>query len=116
MIFLGLIVFAIVSCERHTSVDIYKKAILQTLQQQQNDWNSGDIEAYMQGYWKSEQLRFASGDRITYGWEKTLSNYQKSYPDKETMGKLHFTQLNNLNFSFEFYAKLFSNIYCNFLR
>ncbi len=27
---------------------------------------------------------------MTYGWEETLANYLKSYPDKETMGQLTF--------------------------
>jgi hypothetical protein len=44
----------------------------------------------MEGYWKSDSLMFIGKNGITYGWEKTLSNYKKNYPDTTTMGKLHF--------------------------
>ncbi|PLX09621.1 MAG: DUF4440 domain-containing protein [Marinilabiliales bacterium] len=81
------------SCNNENADIVATKTILSILEQQQNDWNNGNIEAYMQAYWKSPQLRFASGDKITFGWQKTFSNYKKSYPDKETMGELHFTEL-----------------------
>jgi uncharacterized protein (TIGR02246 family) len=56
-------------------------------------WNAGDLEAYMQSYWHSDQLRFAGGDRVNYGWEKVLAGYQKSYPDKAAMGTLTFSEM-----------------------
>ena len=68
-----------------------KKEIMELLFHQVNDWNSGDIESYMQAYWKSDQLRFASGARVTYGWQKTFKNYKKAYPSKLEMGKLVFS-------------------------
>lgn len=51
-------------------------------------WNSGDLECYMEGYWRSDQLMFVGKKGVTYGWESTLSMYQKSYPSKEKMGFL----------------------------
>jgi ketosteroid isomerase-like protein len=54
-------------------------------------WNSGDVARYMDYYVKSDQLRFASGGTITYGWKETLERYRKSYPDKATMGTLTCT-------------------------
>ena len=63
------------------------------LDKQVLDWNKGDIPAFMQGYWKSDSLQFIGKSGITYGWEKTLANYQKSYPNAETMGQLTFTIL-----------------------
>ena len=47
----------------------------------------------MQGYLPSEQLVFIGSRGLTYGWQKTLSHYKKSYPDRETMGRLTFTIL-----------------------
>ncbi len=70
-----------------------KKEILEILLQQQNSWNKGDIPAFMNGYWRSDSLMFVGKSGVTYGWENTLKNYQKSYPNAETMGKLHFTVL-----------------------
>jgi ketosteroid isomerase-like protein len=55
-------------------------------------WNRGDLEGFMTGYWKSEQLVFVSS-RVTRGWQPTLDNYKKSYPDKAAMGTLSFTDL-----------------------
>lgn len=55
------------------------------------DWNSGDLEAYMNAYHKSDSLLFVGSKGLTYGWEKTLKNYKKSYPDADAMGKLEFT-------------------------
>ena len=47
----------------------------------------------MQGYWQSDELRFASGGNVTYGWAATLARYKKGYPDKSAMGTLAFTEL-----------------------
>src|SRR5690606_15576571 len=67
-----------------------KQAILTLLEKQRTDWNKGDIEAYMQGYWKSDSLLFVGKNGPTYGWQKTLDNYKKGYPDKSAMGFLTF--------------------------
>lgn len=57
-------------------------------------WNRGDLEAFMSiGYWRSEKLRFISGDRITFGWQPTLDNYRKTYGSPGQMGKLTFSDL-----------------------
>lgn len=58
--------------------------------QQEADWNRGDIDAFMKAYWKSEELQFGGANGITKGWQQTLEGYKKSYPDRETMGKLSF--------------------------
>ncbi|WP_330149248.1 nuclear transport factor 2 family protein [Shewanella xiamenensis] len=65
--------------------------ITQMLKGQEDAWNRGDLDAYMQGYWQSEQLRFVSNGKFRYGWEETLAAYKKNYPDKEALGKLKFT-------------------------
>lgn len=67
-----------------------KQAILNLLEKQRTDWNKGDVEAFMQGYWKSDSLLFVGKSGPTYGWQKTLDNYKKGYPDKATMGFLTF--------------------------
>ena len=56
-------------------------------------WNRGDIDAFMQGYWNSEQLRFASGDSVTYGWAAANQRYHDHYPDRSAMGQLAFSDL-----------------------
>jgi len=66
------------------------KEIKKVLSAQQNAWNEGNIEVFMQGYWPSDSLTFIGSKGLTYGWKKTMDNYKKSYPDKATMGKLQF--------------------------
>jgi len=60
------------------------------LKKQAQDWNNGNLEAFMQGYWKSDKLQFIGSRGITYGWQQTFENYKKAYPDKATMGQLTF--------------------------
>lgn len=69
------------------------EAIKKVLSDQANGWNAGDIESYMAGYHQSDSLRFASGGRVSYGWETTLNRYKKGYPDKAVMGKLIFSDI-----------------------
>ncbi len=67
-----------------------EQQIKAVLNQQAIDWNKGDIPAYMQGYWQSDSLVFIGKSGPKYGWDVTLANYQKSYPDKAAMGVLTF--------------------------
>lgn len=54
-------------------------------------WNRGDLEAFMSTYWKSENLTFSGGGKTTRGWQATLDNYKKGYPNKKAMGFLTFS-------------------------
>jgi ketosteroid isomerase-like protein len=67
-----------------------KTAILTVLENQRQAWNKADMNAYMQGYWKNDSLLFVGKSGPTYGWQKTLDNYKKGYPDKIAMGFLTF--------------------------
>jgi len=66
------------------------EAVKILLYQQMEDWNKGDIDAFMEGYWKSDKLQFIGSRGVTYGWEQTRDNYKKGYPDRATMGELSF--------------------------
>ena len=57
---------------------------------QTSEWNKGNLESFMKGYWESDSLTFIGKSGITYGWKKTLDNYKKGYPDTAAMGKLNF--------------------------
>ena len=65
--------------------------VINHMKEQESAWNRGDIPGFMEYYWKSDSLRFISSSGITYGWQKTIGKYLKSYPTKEAMGKLTFT-------------------------
>jgi len=56
-------------------------------------WNSGDIERYMEGYWRSDSLLFTSGGNVERGWKSTLEKYKKTYDSRPKMGILSFSDL-----------------------
>lgn len=70
-----------------------KSEISTLLLAQQNAWNRGNIEEFMQGYSHDVTLRFASGATVLQGWEATLKRYQAKYPDRKAMGQLEFSDL-----------------------
>ncbi|MGH1421125.1 MAG: YybH family protein [Hyphomonas sp.] len=55
---------------------------------QDKAWNVGDIDAFMDGYWDSPELRFASGGTVTRGWDETNRRYHARYNTPEKMGRL----------------------------
>jgi len=71
-------------------VTLKTQEIVSVIHQQERDWNAGDIDGFMSGYWQDEALRFSSGGDVTTGWQATLNRYKARYPDKATMGTLDF--------------------------
>jgi beta-aspartyl-peptidase (threonine type) len=70
------------------------KAIQKVINDQATAWNKGDLEGFMAGYWKSDDLTFFSGKDKTKGWNATLENYRKRYQGKDKeMGKVTFSEL-----------------------
>lgn len=67
-----------------------EQTIRTLIEEQRQAWNTGDKEKFMQAYWQSDSLMFIGKSGITYGWQKTLDNYKKGYPDTAAMGKLDF--------------------------
>jgi hypothetical protein len=67
--------------------------ISQVLATQTAAWNRGDVTGFMQGYWQSDSLVFIGKSGLTYGWQPTLDNYRRSYPDAAAMGQLTFSNL-----------------------
>jgi uncharacterized protein (TIGR02246 family) len=94
---IGLVVFAVVLAPRVAMAadqDSAKTAIRKVLEDQAAAWNKGDLEGFMAGYLKSDELTFYSGGKVTKGWQATLDNYRKRYQgDGKEMGKLTFSDL-----------------------
>jgi hypothetical protein len=67
-----------------------KLGISQLLIMQQVAWNKGSIEGFMAPYWNNDSLQFIGKKGIIFGWQNTLDNYKKSYPDSTAMGQLSF--------------------------
>ena len=68
-------------------------SVEQVLLTQQQTWNDGNIDRFMDHYWKSDNLTFSSGGQTTRGWDETLKRYRDRYPTPEKMGKLKFDNL-----------------------
>ncbi|RZK01363.1 MAG: nuclear transport factor 2 family protein [Flavobacterium sp.] len=67
-----------------------RQEVLKVLGRQNENWNKGDIKAFMEDYVKSDSLMFIGKNGVIYGWQATLDRYLKTYPDLATMGKLKF--------------------------
>lgn len=84
--------FVFTNCKK-TDFEKDKLAVKSAMAKQVQCWNNGDINGFMDGYWKSDSLRFLGRRGLTKGWQTTLDNYKNSYPNKKSMGKLVFTQI-----------------------
>ena len=80
-----------------------KNKIIDLLHRQDQAWNRGDIEAFMETYWNNDSLMFIGKSGVTYGWTNTLKNYKKGYPDTTAMGQLDFTLIQIQKISRRFY-------------
>ncbi len=60
---------------------------------QQDAWNRGDIDGFMNGYARSGSTTFVSEDAVRRGWENVRERYQKKYSDRAKMGMLTFSDL-----------------------
>ena len=63
------------------------------LRAQQDAWNQGDIDGFMNGYARSASTVFVSEDTIRRGWETVRERYKKKYSDRAKMGTLAFSDL-----------------------
>ena len=62
------------------------------LDAQVSAWNRGDVRGFMQGYEDSPDTTFV-GSKITKGHAAVLQRYLTSYPTREKMGTLRFSDL-----------------------
>ena len=68
-------------------------AIRMVLDAQAAAWNRGDVEAYMDGYLRSDDVIFVSGDTLTRGWRTVMERYKNRYDSREKMGTLTLSDL-----------------------
>jgi ketosteroid isomerase-like protein len=67
--------------------------IRSVLQAQQDAWNRGDIDGFMNGYARSASTVFISEDTIRRGWQTVRDRYRKKYSSRAKMGRLMFSDL-----------------------
>ena len=87
--FLFLLIISITNGQS-VLLDSDKNEIISVLKSQENFWNKGNIEGFMQGYVKSDNLVFNGSSGPFYGWDSVKDRYMKTYPSKEKMGILNF--------------------------
>ena len=78
------------SAKKHQKIIAAVRAVLDA---QSDAWNRGDLAGYMDGYARSEDTVFVSGDNVTRGWQTVLDRYKKNYNSREKMGTLTFSDL-----------------------
>ena len=89
---LGLALLLALGTRAQTSQD--RQTILGILDRQTRDWNAGNVAGFMRGYWESDSLMYIGKSGVRYGYQTTLANYKKNYPDRASMGTLKFDILN----------------------
>lgn len=62
------------------------------LARQEQDWNRGNVKAFMEGYEQSGGTTFV-GTSISRGYSKVLARYLERYPNRESMGSLTFSNI-----------------------
>ena len=63
------------------------------LHAQQEAWNRGDIDGFMNGYARSASTVFISEDSVRRGWETVRARYRQKYSDRAKMGTLSFSDI-----------------------
>ncbi|WP_179337124.1 YybH family protein [Winogradskyella ludwigii] len=76
--------------EKSDTKELAEAGIRLVMEAQEIAWNNHDLEGFMQGYWKSDSLKFYGSNGLTKGWNQTLANYKKGYPTKAESGTLKF--------------------------
>lgn len=76
---------------RGVTTNQWPKEITERMQTQEDAWNQGDLPSFMGGaYWADDSMLFIGKSGMTWGFDATLQNYIKSYPNPEAMGVLTF--------------------------
>lgn len=76
-----------------TTPGVERAEIQAVLDTQREAWNRGDLEAFMATYEHSDELSFLGSSGLTKGWDATLANYRRGYPDAASRGRLEFELL-----------------------
>jgi len=67
--------------------------IQSVIRAQQDAWNRGDIDVFMNGYARSSSTVFVSEDEVRRGWETVRERYRQKYSDRTKMGTLAFSDI-----------------------
>ncbi|MCP5051144.1 MAG: nuclear transport factor 2 family protein [bacterium] len=99
------IVISMVSALVAGNPDPNAAKIRSVMDRQVREWNNGNIDGFMAGYWKSEQFTFQSGNKRLTGWNQLIAMYKKNYAGAK-MGKLTFKDIKIKSLSPDIYLTL----------
>jgi uncharacterized protein (TIGR02246 family) len=86
-----ILVAAVCAAPEQASTSVAE--IQSLLAAQQDAWNRGDIDAFMNGYARSASTVFVSQDEVSRGWETVRDRYRVKYSDRTKMGTLSFSEI-----------------------
>jgi len=90
---LGYMLIAGVVCAAQEQSPNSAAEIQSVFTAQQDAWNRGDIDAFMNGYARSASTVFVSQDEVSRGWETVRDRYRVKYSDRTKMGTLSFSEI-----------------------
>lgn len=80
------------TADEQVKTEPFNAAVIDSIMNaQQEAWNTGDLDRFMDAYWRSDSLVFVGKNGPKFGWQTTLDNYKYGYPNREAMGTLQFT-------------------------
>lgn len=86
---LGFAYWVAVGWQRDTDPQV--RAVLM---RQQEAWNAGELERFMEDYWDSDELTFFSEGKVTKGYTGLQERFRKRYQSEgKEMGTLTFSDL-----------------------
>ena len=93
ILLVAVIIFRAATIPINAAPNALADEIRAVLTAQQEAWNNGDIDAFMNGYSRSDNTVFVSGDTVTRGWQTVRDRYKTKYSDRQKMGTLTFSDL-----------------------
>src|SRR6476620_3540570 len=76
-----------------TPIPVDYKEIEAIMTAQTDEWNKGNVDGFMLGYWHSPELKFITKKGVTLSYDSMANGYKRNYNTPEKMGKLTFTDL-----------------------
>jgi len=101
LLFCFILLFIVTSLVYAQNKD--EQSITKMLAAQVAEWNKGNIEGYMHGYWNNDSLLFIGSKGPRYGYNVTLQRYKEAYPDAAHMGTLTSTVTSMQRLSADYY-------------
>ena len=100
LLFISLVFFFHLSASAQSKDEA---TIRKMMAEQVTEWNNGNIEGFMGGYWHNDSLMFIGSSGPQYGYNTTLARYKAKYPDVAHMGSLALNIVSIKKLSADYY-------------